>query len=315
MKAMIMAAGYGERMRPISNRRPKPLLPVLGKPLIDYVVEKLTAAGITQVGINTHHLARDIVDHLQKRYSQSLQMDFSHEEIIRGTGGGMRGLRDFLAGDEPFLVHNGDVFSTVSLDDVIACHRQHAPLVTMVLVDYQPVNSVTVSEEGSIVEFRRHRDVNRKSEACRNFTFTGISVVDPAILDLIPDTIPYSIIDLYSDLLKKESGCIRGFIPHSTYWIDVGTPRAYLQAHGDILLRGKASLPNLPRALNGVHQASGCTVDPEARLGGFVSLGSNCRVEAGACLKNCIVWDNAVIESGTQFENGVIDGTWSYQPG
>ena len=113
MKAMIMAAGHGERMRPLSNRRPKPLLPVVGKALIDYVVEQLTTAGITEVGINTHHCAQSVVEHLQKRFSGALEMVFSHEETIRGTGGGMRGLRDFLAGGEPFMVHNGDVFSTV----------------------------------------------------------------------------------------------------------------------------------------------------------------------------------------------------------
>ena len=97
-----MAAGYGERMRPLSNRRPKPLLPVLGRPLIDYIVQQLTATGIKEVGINTHHLAETVVEHLNNNFSETLKMVFSHEDIIRGTGGGMRGLCDFLTDDEPF---------------------------------------------------------------------------------------------------------------------------------------------------------------------------------------------------------------------
>ena len=311
MKAMIMAAGYGERMRPLSNRRPKPLLPVIGRPLVDYVVEQFTAAGIRNVGVNTHHRAQSVVEHLQKRFSETLEMIFSHEDIIRGTGGGMRGLHDFLCGDEPFLVHNGDVFSTVQIRDVIAFHRQQAPLVTMVLVDYPPVNSVTVSVEGPIVDFHARRDPSRRSGNYRDLTFTGISVVDPAILDLIPNTIPYSIIDLYDQLIKRKPGSIQGFIPHNAYWIDVGTPAAYLRIHRDLLLHRKADIPGHETWINGIHQGTGCTIDSTAHLDGFISLGEDCRVEANVSLKNCVVWDNSVIESGTQCKNGVIDGLWS----
>ena len=211
------------------------------------------------------------------------------------------------------LVHNGDVFSTVNIHDVVTFHRQRVPLVTMVLVDYPPVNSVTVSAEGSIVDFHNRRDESRHAGTYRNLTFAGISVVDPTILDLIPDTIPYNIIDLYNDLIKTKTGSIQGFIPDNAYWIDVGTPAAYLHIHRDILLNGKAIVTGNQKALNGVYQGSGCAVNPTAHLDGFVCLGKNCRVGVNASLKNCIVWDNSVIESGTQFENGVIDDTWSYQ--
>ena len=268
---MIMAAGYGERMRPLSDRLPKPLLPVLGRPLIDHVIGQLLAAGITDLGINTHHRAENIVEHLQKKFSHTLQVVFSHEKVIRGTGGGMRGLRDFLFDHEPFLVHNGDVFSTVQITDVVAFHRQYAPLVTMVLVDYPPINSVTVSSAGLINGFYRRPEDFRKPANHQYLTFTGISIVDPAVIDLIPDTIPYNIIDLYDNLIKTKSGSIQAFIPRNTYWIDVGNPAAYLRIHRDILLHGKACLPDSLTTLAGVYQGTGCSVDAGARFDGFVS--------------------------------------------
>ncbi len=312
MKAMIMAAGHGQRMRPLSNRCPKPLLPVLGRPLIDYTLEHLTAASISAIGVNLHHLAEEMVAHLESTFSNQVEMVFSHEEVIRGTGGGMSGLRHFLMGKEPFLVYNGDVFSTVSLNEVIEFHRQRSPLVTMVLVDHPPVNSVTVSAEGYVVDFQDRRAPPRLSFE-QSLTFTGISIVDTAILDLIPATIPYSIVDLYLDLIESRPGSICGYVPQDAYWIDVGTPAAYLQIHQDILVHRKVPLLEKQPHLHGIYQTTGSIVEPGAKLEGFVCLGKNCRVAKNAFLKNCVVWDNSTVPSETHFENGVIDGNWSCQ--
>jgi mannose-1-phosphate guanylyltransferase len=312
VKAMIMAAGYGERMRPLSDRRPKPLLPVLGRPLINYVIEQLVAGSVNRIGINTHHLAEQVRAHLENGFSGIRETVSSYEEIIRGTGGGMRGLRDFLAGEEPFLVHNGDVLSTVVLPDVIEFHRQRSPLVTMVLVDYPPVNTVTVSSEGFVTDFCA-RLRNRRLSPDQDLTFTGISVVDPIILDLIPDTISYNIIDLYLNLIESKPDSICGYVPEDAYWIDVGTPAAYLQLHRDILIHGKVPLPDANVPSRGTYQGPDSRIESGAHLEGFISLGRNCHIAKNVHLENCVVWDNSVVLPGTRCNNGVIDGNWIYR--
>lgn len=312
MRAMIMAAGLGERMRPISERRPKPLLPVLGRPLIDYVIDQLRAVSIREIGINIHHLAFRIAAHLSREENRTLELVFSHEQVIRGTGGGMAGLRDFLSGPEPFIVHNGDVFSTIPLQEVLDFHKQKAPLVTMVLVDNPRINTVTVTPEGIVTDISGHHSACRIG-IDRSLTFTGISVVDPAVLDRIPDTLHSNIIDTYLPLIESKPGSICGYVPQHHYWIDVGTPAAYLQIHRDILLEGKASALFPPQERAGIHCAPGASIDPSASLAGFISLGENSRIEAAASLQDCIIWEDTTIAANMHVSQGVLHDAWQYQ--
>jgi mannose-1-phosphate guanylyltransferase len=310
MKAMIMAAGYGQRMRPLSDSCPKPLLPVLSRPLIDYILYRMISLGIEAVGVNTHHLADALVAHLGREFSEKIDLIFSHEEVIAGTGGGMRGLRAFLTGSEAFLVHNSDVFSTIPLSGAVAFHQHHNPLVTMVLVDHPPVNTVSISADGSVTGFTLPGDARLSGGRC--LTFAGISLVNPAVLDCIPPGVPYDIIELYQELINEQPGCIKGFPCLRDYWIDVGTPAAYLQLHQDILLHKKAAAGQNPPPCQGVYQGPGTRVDPTAQLRGFVSLGKDCRVENHAVLENCVVWDHSVVKAHSMFSHGVIHGSRHY---
>lgn len=310
MKAMVLAAGYGTRIQPLSDRCPKPLLPVLGRPLIDYALHHLTHLGISKIGVNLHHGAAQMQEHLRNHTPQGVQLCFSPESTILGTGGGIGAMRDFLGDEGPFVVYNGDVLSRIDLSALIAAHARHCPLVTMVLWDDAPKNTVTLSPEGVVRDFSGRLGAFQPGRD-RQLTFTGLSVVDPQVLHLIPPREPSNIIDLYLALIARRPGAIRGFAVQGPYWSDVGTPRAYLQVHEDLLLLGKAAL-FLPEQLAGCYQGPGSQIEPGASWEGFLALGSNCLVRADTFLKNCVVWDNSTVEKGMHLENGVIDGNWHY---
>ena len=308
---MILAAGFGVRMKPLSIRCPKPLLPVLGRPLIHYTIERLKTAAIEKIGVNVHYGADKVEAYLLEGCPWKGTIALSREKEILGTGGGMGAMREFLSEEGPFLVHNGDVFSDIDLGDLVASHRRHAPMVTMALCNYPSLNNVTVSPEGIIIDFLGRR--SNKGGENRNLTFTGVSIVDPAVFDFIPRNEPSSIIDVYLEMLDRKPGCLCGYVVPGNYWIDIGTPASYLQIHQDILLNEKTVVGTDNRQEKGVYRGMGTTVEVGAQLAGFVSLGNHCRIKRGACLENCVVWDDTVLGTGMRVSNSVIDGKWNYR--
>jgi len=306
MKAIILAAGYGVRMKPLSDRCPKPLLPILGQPIIDYTIRQLKSLGISKIGVNACHQAKKIENFLGDGSQWGVEIIFSREQEIQGTGGGMRGFYSFLQGEDYFLVYNGDVFARIDLSGLVAAHRQMNPLVTLALCDYPPKNNVTCSPEGVITDF---------SERLKKFiypnnrvlTFTGISVVNFEVLNYIPPDIPSNIIDIYLQIIERYPGSIRGYLVSENNWMDIGTPQAYLEVHKKILLdRQPFFFDLIPEG--SIYQGRETRIEPGATLTGFVSLGNYCVVERGAVLKNCVVWDHTEVKSDTYLENGVIDG-------
>ncbi|WAC06237.1 MAG: NDP-sugar synthase [Thermodesulfobacteriota bacterium] len=311
MKAIILAAGFGIRMKPLSDRCPKPLLPVLGRPIIDYTISRLKTFGVKAIGVNICHLADKMQKYLGNGSRWGVDITLSREQEILGTGGGMGGFRSFLLGEEAFLVNNGDVLSTIALDGLVTAHAEHKPMVTMALCDYRPKNNVSLSLDNTIVDFLG-RLKKFKPGIDRKLTFTGVSMVSEEVLNIIPPGIPSNIIDIYLELIKRKPGSINGYVVSGDDWMDIGTPSAYLGVHKDILLGQRLPL-FIDEMLDGsVYKGVGTRIEPGARLEGFVSLGNNCLVEREAFLKNCVVWDNTLVKAGASFDNGVIDGDWQY---
>jgi len=311
MKAIILAAGFGVRIKPLTDRCPKPLLPVLGRPIIDYTISRLKAFGIKKIGVNICHLADKMEKFLGDGSRWDVALTLSRESEILGTGGGMGGLRMFLKGGGPFLVHNGDIASKIDLTGLAHYHKEQKPLVTLALCDYAPKNNVSLSPDNTVVDFLGKRKKFNPSRD-RNLTFTGVSIVDEEILNLIPVRGTSHIIDIYLELIKRRPGSIRGYVVSGDEWRDIGTLDAYLDAHKTILLDRRMGVFGENVSAGNVYHGQGTRIEPGAVLEGFVSLGEKCRVEKGAFLKNCVVWDNTKVKTGTRCENGVIDGDWQY---
>ncbi|GBC61920.1 hypothetical protein DENIS_2882 [Desulfonema ishimotonii] len=222
MKALILAAGLGTRLRPYTDHTPKPLFPVDGRPLLDIWIHRLARAGCEAVMINTHHLGGQIAAHVAAG-DWEIPVVIRHEPEILGTGGAIRNGADFWD-DRPFLVINADVLSTIDLRAFYDFHCGHAHPVSLVLCDAPPFNHVCVTPGGFVSGFHRPESTGERRRA-----FTGIQAADPDLLDVIPPGVCYSSIDAYARMLEGGRK-IRAWMPKALEWQDLGTPARYRHA-------------------------------------------------------------------------------------
>lgn len=226
MKAMILAAGLGKRLRPFTANTPKPLFPVGGRPLLDIIIRSLQHAGCEAIIINTHHLHKKI-DSFLSGQKYSIPVFTRYEPLLLGTGGAIKNVADFLD-DQPFMVVNSDILTDIDLRDVYDFHLNHKYPATLVLHDYKEFNNVLISKEDFISGFYEEKS-NENIGYERKLAFTGIQVLDPKILDFIPDGLFFSIIDAYRELIFSGQG-LKAFIAQKHYWKDIGTPETYRKA-------------------------------------------------------------------------------------
>ncbi len=227
MKAMILAAGLGTRLRPYTHYRPKALFSLNDQALLDRLIGQLARSGCTQVVINTHHLAHMIHAHVQQQ-TYPLAVEMIHEPEILGTGGGIANARIWLD-DAPFLVINADVVTDIPLDDVFKFHTDHRDPVTMVLVDYPPINSVCIDPSGRILGFGED-SASADGPAVQKhlwLTFSGIQVLDPEIFGHLPKRGFLDIINVYKTIITG-GGSLRAYLARDSHWCDIGTPERYL---------------------------------------------------------------------------------------
>ncbi len=249
MKAMILAAGLGTRLLPLTKKKPKPLFPILGQPLIDILIRSVKLAGCKAVIINTHHLAREI-DNYVKGQDYGIPVYTRYEPTILGTGGGIKNVEDFWD-EQPFMVVNGDIFSNIDLAEVYEFHLSHEHPVTLVLHDCPPFNHVWVDPADHIVGFGQlepsppsRAELAQSSQArghrlrttVRQLAFTGIQCLDPQILDFIPERTHYSIIDAYCEIIRSGR-TLKSYMARNHYWHDIGTKPGYQGAAREALAR------------------------------------------------------------------------------
>ena len=225
MNALILAAGLGTRLKPYTEKVPKPLFPVAGTSLLDLAISQLAMAGCQKIVINTHHLADQIHAHLET-HEYLVPIAISHEPEILGTGGAVQKAASLL-GEKPFFVVNSDIVHAISLASIYQFHLQHHHPATLVLVDDPNFNTVWLDTHGHIRHFQRQ--AYREIRKGRWSTFSGIQVVDPLILKHIPIQGFYSIIDAYRSLIQNGHK-IQGYFVKKSGWLDLGTPNRFQQA-------------------------------------------------------------------------------------
>jgi len=226
MKALILAAGLGTRLRPYSENTPKPLFTIAKRPLLDIIISNLIDSGCKGIIVNTHHLHQKIDAYLaQKKYP--VQVETRHEPEILGTGGAIKNVADFWD-NTPFMVINSDIVTDIDLKGVYEFHLNHRHPVTLVLHDDPEFNTVALNKDGFIQNFNERLSKTDPSEfqEHKRLTFTGIQVLNPELLELIPDNEFFSIIDGYQKLLSQNKK-ICAYIEKDHYWKDLGTPERY----------------------------------------------------------------------------------------
>lgn len=234
MKALILAAGRGTRLQPYTDHTPKPLFTLAGRPLLDILIGHLVAHGTTEIMINTHHLADRIADHVRRsHYPVPVHVRFEPE--ILGTAGAIRNVADFW-GDDPFMVINGDIYTTLNLKQLYTAHQRFGASLTLALTDYPAINTVCLDTREYVCGFRALSDRPDPPQASEPrwpvvtyWTFTGIQVVDPALLAYIPSHQFADSVTWYRRLMK-ESIPIKAYLNPHARWADLGTPAAYREA-------------------------------------------------------------------------------------
>jgi NDP-sugar pyrophosphorylase family protein len=291
-KAMVLAAGLGQRMRPLTLLRAKPALPVLNRPLLHWTMEKLARAGVRDVVVNLHHLPETITSVVGTGRRFGLRICYTREPAILGTGGGLRAVRG-LFGGEPVLVVNGDVLFGFDLRRLIEAHRASGAVATLALRP-SPVphaySPVVTDRSGRILSIS---DRPRPARG-RVAMFASVHVLDPRLLDRLPDGASDSVRDLYIPLLA-EGARIHGLHTRGA-WYDFGRPALYRDAQLRLIPgRGR------DRAL----------VDGKARVAATARLrrsvvGAGARVAAGARVERSVLWDGAVVEAGARVKGAIV---------
>jgi mannose-1-phosphate guanylyltransferase len=300
MKAMILAAGLGTRLRPYTLERPKPLFPILNKPLLHLAISRIKHAGASGIVVNAHHLRQQIKKALLDKTNIILQ----EEQKILGTGGGLRlALPHF--GQDPVLVVNGDIYHSIDYRKVYRSHCEAKADVSMVLHDCPRFNDVVVDDALRITGFNRSGSSRVKQE--RVLAFTGIHVVNPEVLRIIPHGATYCIIDFYKELLQ-HGGSIRAHLAADHFWTDIGTPADYLQLHADILAQKVPVYKELDNnaakgPFVGLQNAS---IGKDVKLLDWVCIGKGARIEDGTTLQRSVVWEGAVVPAGSTIKDAIV---------
>ncbi len=235
MKAMILAAGLGTRLRPLTETIPKPLLPVGGTPLIVWNLLLLRAGGIRDVIINLHYLGSMIEEALGDGARWDMHIAYSNEPALLGTGGGLKAAEDFFEG-ESFLVINGDTLIGLDLPALLQFHRSRNGVATLVLRDDPQAErwgAVESDSQEAILRINgQGRDRVGSPTVAHTRMFAGVHILHPSIFDDALNGKPFSIIDSYTNALAAGSPLL-GFV-HAGYWSDVGTLARYSQAQVDV---------------------------------------------------------------------------------
>ena len=237
MRAIILAAGFGTRLRPLTNTIPKPLLPVADQPLIVWNLRLLRDHGISEVIINVHHLGEQIVHHLGDGSQLKMKITYSREETILGTGGGIKQAEQFLreSDDDAFVVINGDTLMNLDITNMTNYHRKHGGVATMVVRDDPDVDqwgALELDDTDRILTIlgRGKKAAGQPTPLTRKM-FAGLHMMSPHLLREVPVGQESSIIDPYIECLEKGEN-VYGY-EATGYWSDVGTPERYNQANKD----------------------------------------------------------------------------------
>ncbi len=310
MNGMILAAGRGDRMRPLTYRVAKPALPVLNRPLLSYAAKMMARGGVRQLAMNLHHLPETIQTVMEQWTPEGMSVSFFHEEELLGTGGGLKNAASAL-GDKPFFLSNGDFMLDIDLAEVLETHRRADAVVTLVLVPYQErlgYTPVWVSD-GRVLAFGE--PAPDPAVNATRYIFAGVHWIEPSVLDRIPANQPVGIVrPIYTGLLAQ--GAIIAAHMTAGVWFEFGTPGQYLRRSLRLLAGpGRSFVEKLGIRIDGTDEKA-CVLGEDVRIAGsaaFVGravLGDRVAVGRAAWVEDSIVGNEAVVSYGCEINDCIV---------
>jgi len=341
MKAMILAAGKGTRMRPFTHSLPKPMIPLLRKPVMECIIEHLYQYGVTDIIVNTSFMPAAIEDYFRdgERFGVHIAYSFEGrkegEELIGqalGSAGGMKHIQDFSGFfDETFIVLCGDALVDLDIARVLAFHRERKAIATIVLkeVPWTDVNRYGVVKTDSDGRIRQFQEKPRQEEAVSNYANTGIYIFEPEVLAYIPSGCEYDIGGQLFPALVQAGLPFYG-VAEPFQWLDIGTVPDYWDATRKLLsgevrdfaLPGREHAPgirvginlnidwNTVRIVPPVYIGSSTCIEPGVEIVGPVMIGANCHIETGAVIHDCLIHDYTRVSGVARLEQKIIFGNY-----
>ncbi len=305
MKAVVMAGGSGSRLRPLTIQRPKPMIPVVNKPVMSHILDLLKRHGITEVVITVQYLADLIQDFFGDGSSFGMQIHYSVEETPLGTAGSVKNAQKFL--DDTFLVISGDALTNFNLTDLIEYHKKANTLATLAIYNVaNPVDYgvITTNNEGHITRFQEKPS---RGSVMSDHVNTGIYVLEPETLDFFASNTPFDFAnDLFPMLHHEKGHTLYGYIAKG-YWCDVGNIAEYMRATANAL-DGKIEGMDLGQYVgDGIWAGHDVEISPSAHLIGPIYLGNSVQIKSGAVIRGpTVIRDYAVIDNEAQIDRYIL---------
>lgn len=304
-KAMIMSAGVGSRLEPLTLSVPKPLIPIANKPVMDILLENLKNIGITNVIANTYYLADKIIDRY-KNNNLGVNFNYIKEENLSGTAGGLKKCQSFFAKDDVFVVLSGDGLTNADIQKGIEKHLSSNAVATIGIkkIPHEEVSHfgvVVTDKQGFITEFQEKPSIE---DAKSDYINTGIYIFNYEIFNYIPENTFFDFAKNVFPELLKTSGINTFEI--NDYWTDIGTISQYKQSHKD-LFEGLCKFKHDPiQSLNGGQYISQSEIPQDTVFKGVTTIGTNCKIGRNVHIQNCIIWNNVEIADNTVLKDSII---------
>lgn len=277
-QAFILGAGLGTRLRPLTDHLPKPLVPLHQRPLAAWTVDACERAGISRFAINTHHLPE-----AWKGFGGGKDITLFHEPVLLETGGGLKNIESWIQ-DEPLLVHNGDIYSTLPLHELMAAHKASGLPVTLAVRSFGEARHIALNHiEDRVTDIR-----GMLGKAEGTHVFTGIYCINPVFLGMLPKDEKISVIPAFLELARE--GKLGAVVLDEGEWLDLGERESYLEAHRKLTLA------------DAIHPSA--KVDG-AKIEGSV-VGEGAVIGAGAEVIDSVIWAGARVLPGARLERCIV---------
>ncbi|MEB3198016.1 MAG: NDP-sugar synthase [Candidatus Sericytochromatia bacterium] len=305
MKAVIVAGGSGTRLRPLTYNVPKPMVPLFEKPFLQHQLDLLRRHGIRDVVINLHYLSAAIQDHFGDGSDSGMRVAYSLEAQPMGTAGAVLLAKPHFD-DEPLVVFNGDILTDVDLTALVRAHRERGAKATIMMVrvtDPTAYGLLFTAEDGRVTRFLEKPSWD---EATLDTVNAGIYVLSPEVFEYVPEGEAFSFERGLFPLLLKLGLPVYGFLSEA-YWLDIGSPAKYLQAHVDVLMGRVQVELDATHTANGIWVAADADIDPTAELRGPLYIGRRARIRKRARVREfSVLGPDVVVDDRASVERALV---------
>ncbi|MBC5805593.1 MAG: mannose-1-phosphate guanylyltransferase [Candidatus Eremiobacter antarcticus] len=313
MKAMILAGGLSTRLYPLTLELPKPLVPVLDRPVVGHVIDYLRRHGIDDIIINVHYFPEAVRGYIGDGSAFGVRVEYLEEPQLMGSAGAVRQVAGRFT--DTFVVIGCDDITDIDLEAALTFHRGSGAEATIVVAEVSDVSqygAVVLASDGSIREFQEKPAKGTERSHLAN---TGVYIFEPQVLQRIPDRTFYDFgKHVFPDMLS--AGARFFATAQNAYWCDIGTPDEYRRVHADALGgRVKLASQNGASVRGGIYVGAGCDISSRARLVGPACIGADCTVEAEAIVESSVLWHGVTIGKAAHVCNTVLADGASVEAG